>query len=80
MTKQELDILGNINEYITNENGLPVTIDSMLHECELDSFGYTVFFIDLDDEYDCYSSEYVKTLNIAELRVKDMVERIKECM
>ena len=45
------EVLTVINEIVREEKGTRVTIGSLLRDAELDSFGITMLFIALEDEY-----------------------------
>lgn len=49
MNRQE--ILEFINKIIEEEHGNPVTEDSLLTDSEIDSFGYAVFWLELNNNY-----------------------------
>ena len=49
MNRQE--ILEFINKIIEEEHGNPVTEDSLLTDSEIDSFGYAVFWLELNSNY-----------------------------
>lgn len=49
MSRQE--ILEFINKIIEEEHGNPVSEDSLLTDSEIDSFGYAVFWLELNSNY-----------------------------
>jgi len=55
------EVLDVINEVIREERGKRVTLDSTLLDADLDSFGITMLFVRLDDEY-----EYFKKAGLSE--------------
>ena len=77
MTEREFEILEKLNELIESENGEPITLGSMLSDANLDSFGLTVLFIDLNEEYNCYSKEEIHALKIPNLSIRNIVDRIQ---
>ena len=46
------DILEFINEIILEEHGNVVTEDQLLIECNIDSFGYAILWISINQKYD----------------------------
>lgn len=46
------DILEFINEIILEEHGNAVTEDQLLIECGIDSFGYAILWISINQKYD----------------------------
>ena len=74
------EILTKLNKLIKNEHGSKVTIDSMWADAKVDSFGTTVIFLDLDEEYKCFDKEWFDTTlrsGREKLTIKDIVERIQ---
>jgi len=51
MTPEEREVLEFINEKIREEKGTRVKPTDTIKEANLDSFGYTVLFMELDDKY-----------------------------
>ena len=51
MTDKEGEVLAFINGVIKTENGRRVTIESLVRDADLDSFGHTVLFLELDSKY-----------------------------
>ena len=45
------EILEFINKIIEEEHGNPLTEDSLLTDSEIDSFGYAVFWLELNSNY-----------------------------
>lgn len=73
-------IIETLNEFLEEENGLPITIDSYLLDSDMDSFAYTVFWFKVAEEYGCVDEEYVKNINYNTYEVKELVEKIQnEC-
>ena len=52
------EVLEFLNEKIREEHGNRVSIDSMLSDAKLDSFGLTVVFFSMDEKYGCYNNEW----------------------
>jgi len=55
MTQMEQGILADINIVIREEKGTRVTLDSTLLDADLDSFGTTVLFLDMDTKYEIFA-------------------------
>ena len=78
------DILGIINEIIVEEHGKEVTEEQYLHECDIDSFGYAMLFLDLDAQILKNTSKKVFTdkvfgeINPSEILVKELIDIIEE--
>jgi hypothetical protein len=80
----ETQILETINDVVREEKGKRVDINSTLRDAELDSFGITMLFIQLDDKYqyftkaglgdDPFSNIEYDTITIAEIVTTCMLE------
>ena len=77
MTEQS--IIDNLNDFIEEENGLPIGIDSFLTDSDMDSFAYAVFWFKVEDEYPCITKEYYDKINYITYEVRELVEKINEC-
>jgi len=78
--EKELEILEFINKVIREEKGSRVTIDSMLRDTALDSFGYTVLFLELDDAYEIFADvpegeDPFQKIEWDTLTIKEVIER-----
>ena len=49
-----LEILDTMNSIIREEKGTRVTIDDSLRDADLDSFGITMLFFELDEKYEYF--------------------------
>lgn len=70
------ELLKEINKILIEENAKPIKEDDLLISSELDSFGYTVFFFQLDEKFDCFNNRYVISINFNEYIGKDLIDRI----
>lgn len=73
------EILEFINSKIREEKGNRVTLDSLLIDAELDSFGVTVVLLDIDEEYDYftkagYGEDPWKEIQFATISIKEIVD------
>lgn len=76
MNKRE-SILETINETIETEHGKPLAEDNVLSDSELDSFGYAIFWIAIEEKYgSCFSKEEVSGFNYHQIRIKSIIDRI----
>lgn len=74
----EQDILNFLNEKIREEHGNRVSIDSMWIDAEVDSFGTTMVFLDMEEKYSCFPKEWFNS-NMGKwnkLTVREIVERV----
>lgn len=74
----ETEVLNSLNEKIREEHGSRVTMDSMWVEAEVDSFGTTMVFLDMDEKYNCFPKEWFNS-NMGKwnkLTVREIVERV----
>ena len=75
----EQDIIDYMNTIIREEKGSRVTIDSSLRDADLDSFGITMLFIALDDEYQYFTKGQYSDNPFSEIAydtkmIRDIVE------
>jgi len=75
MTEEE-EILANINTQVASENGMPLLMDDMFMDSELDSLGVSMVLLMLSAEYDI-DEKLVETLDQFKLSVKDLVNTCK---
>lgn len=68
--------LDNLNTFIRAEHGNRVTLEDKLIDSGLDSFGLVMVLADMDGEYGCYGKSWFQEVNIPELTVKDLLDRI----
>jgi len=66
-----------LNRRIADEHGNVVTINDKWKDTMVDSFGTTVVFLDMDEQYGCYDSEWFKSVtNWEELTISEIIGRI----
>ncbi len=69
-----------INGLIREEKGNRVTLDSTLLDADMDSFGITMLFLDLDDKYDYFKDipadvDPFTTINYGEITIQEIVDQ-----
>lgn len=70
-------ILAYINETITCENGKELTEENTLTQSEIDSFGYALFWIAIEEQYGkCFPHDEVSTLDYKTLTIQVIIDRI----
>jgi len=76
------EVLGFINDVIEDNHGNVVTEETIVRDSGIDSFGFAVLFLELDEEYECFDTEYVdkmyKTLSSG-VTVKELIDRVEQC-
>jgi acyl carrier protein len=73
-----IQILEFINEAIEDEHGEPATEDTKIIGTGLDSFGITMVLLAVDQKYDVYSKEEFSNLDIPNLVVRDIIDKVME--
>ena len=78
----EQDIIDYMNNIIREEKGSRVTINSSLRNADLDSFGITMLFVALDDEYQYftkgqYGDNPFGEISYDTIMISDIVETCK---
>lgn len=74
----EQDVLDFLNKKIREEHGNRVSIDDMWVNAEVDSFGTTMVFSDMDEKYKCFPREWFQS-NMGkwnQLTIREIVERV----
>lgn len=93
------DILKRINEIIKedfpcNLDYKDIKEDDLLSDSNMDSFGYSIFWLNISDEYNILPNskslnepdknkeiiEYVNNIDYKTYKVKDLIDRILECI
>lgn len=64
MNINKKEILNKLNEFIIDEKGCPVTLDSNFNDAELDSLGTFLVLVSLDNEYKIFNDTDKKEVNI----------------
>lgn len=76
-----IEILEKINEVIDTEHGKAVGEDSLLIESGMDSFGYAIFWLSLDETLGkCFSTEEVSSFDYKTLKISQLIDRIEQCI
>lgn len=71
------DHLKCLNELIEEEHGIELTETDKLVDSGMDSFGTTMVLLALDQRFDKkFDANWTKSVNIDELTVKDILDRI----
>ncbi|QDF28991.1 hypothetical protein [Halarcobacter anaerophilus] len=72
------EIIETINRILVEENAKPLKNENdLLIDSELDSFGYAILWIELNEEYKCFPVEYVNEIDYETYKLKDLIERIQ---
>ena len=72
------EILDFLNKKIREEHGNRISMDSKWMDAEVDSFGTTMVFLDMEEKYGCFPKEWFNS-NMGkwnELTIKEIVERV----
>lgn len=71
-------IIEKVNEILTRENAkILKDKEQLLIESALDSFGYAILWIELNEVYKCFQVEYVDKIDYQSYRLKDLIKRIE---
>lgn len=69
-----MEILDTINNIIVKEQGVKLVLEDVLTESKLDSFGYTLLWLGLEDEYNIVlETELISNVNYNTFTVFDLV-------
>lgn len=83
MTRKE--ILDKINQIIEEEHGVEVTEESLLTDCDIDSFGYALLWLGLEndivktpEDVKIFSREYTDSIDYSVYKVCEIVDKLEE--
>lgn len=76
MTRTE--ILNVINKIIENEHGKQLTEEQLLIDCGIDSFGYAIFWCELESVYEVELAKNVMKQDYNELTVAKVIDMVVE--
>lgn len=72
------EVLAFLNKKIREEHGNRVSMESKWIDAEVDSFGTTMVFLEMEEKYGCFPKEWFND-NMGkwnELTVREIVERV----
>ena len=72
-----VDNLEFINKILTTENAKTIKEEDLLTNSELDSFGYAILFIELDEKFGGFDKEYLNNIDYKTYTMKDLLDRIE---
>lgn len=83
MNRQE--VLEFINNVIEEEHGMAVTEDSLLTDCNIDSFGYAILWLSIEGKLEdvcgverLLGKEYIDNLSYETFTVQDLIDDIEK--
>lgn len=65
-----------INNILVTENAKAIKEEDLLVSSELDSFGYAILFIELDEKFGGFDKEYLNNIDYKTYTMKDLLDRI----
>lgn len=69
------DVSSSLNRLIKQEHGNTVNLSDMWIDANVDSFGTTVVFLDMDDKYKCYSNEWFRSVDWTKISIQEIVDK-----
>jgi len=70
-------ILTYLNEVIKSENGNEVEEENILPESNMDSFGYAIFWLSIEQKYGkCFPHDEISKIDYKTLTIKAIIDRI----
>lgn len=83
MTRKE--ILSKINGIIEEEHGNQVCEDNLLVDCNIDSFGYAMLWLGMENDIidnksdtKIFNKEYLKDIDYKTLKVSDVIDVLEK--
>lgn len=72
-----IKILDYLNKVIEEEHGIKINEDNLLVDCNIDSFGYAIFWCSVEDTFNIkYSKEEANAFSYDTLTVKCVIDGI----
>ena len=71
------DNLEFINKILVVENAKAIKEENLLVDSGLDSFGYAILFLELDDKFSCFDKDYLNNIDYKTYTMKDLLDRIE---
>lgn len=76
------DVLAFINEVIVSNHGDMTSESTIVRDSGIDSFGFAVLFLELDDKYGCFSADFTDSMyNTAnsDVTIGMLIDRVEQC-
>ncbi|WP_418179770.1 hypothetical protein ACNSOO_04710 [Aliarcobacter lanthieri] len=85
-------ILEKINKILIEEHGKELREDDLLIKSDIDSFGYAIFWLEIQNSYKLFKDEvsededrkrnidFVNGIDYSTYKVKDLIDRIEQCL
>jgi len=88
------EALEYINKIIVQEHGVELSEECLLKDSQIDSFGYALFWLEISDRYKLLENQeslsekaqreklnaYVNNIDYDTYKIKDLIDRIVQCM
>ena len=71
-------IKNDVNKIIKEEHGKEINFNNLLTDSEIDSFGYAMLFIPLDEKYKCFDEKYLNSIDYKTYTLEDLCKRIED--
>lgn len=72
----ENEVKDFVNKVIKREHGKEIDYDDLLTASEIDSFGYAVLWMELEDKYKCFKIAE-REIDYKTYKLRDVVEAVK---
>ncbi len=74
---ERLEIKNFVNKVIEREHGKELEENDLFTECQIDSFGYALLWLEIAQEYKCVTVDYVNTIDYKTYRLIDLIDYIE---
>lgn len=72
----ECEVKEFVNKVIKREHGKAIDVDDLLTASEIDSFGYAVLWLELEDKYKCFKI-LEKDIDYKTYKLRDVIEAVR---
>lgn len=76
MTEQK--IIDELNKIIEIEDGNSINPEDLISSSEIDSFGFSMFIIEVNERYNIWTQQEVEDMDYKNLTIQMVIDRIKE--
>jgi acyl carrier protein len=76
------EVLGRINELIVEEGGRKVALDDKFMDCDIDSIGLIMFFLELEEQFPIFDAipgdeDPIESLGLDNMTVRELVHKCR---
>ena len=77
---EKKQIKEEVNQILLRENAKSIDYENLLIDSELDSLGYAILWLTLEEKYKCLNVEYVDAIDYKVYTLNDLIEKVNKCI